>query len=163
VTLAGAAGLLVPIRDSAGRIVALLVRRDEARDGRGKYLYVSSASVGGPGPGSPAHVPLGVTAASPICRLTEGALKADVAMALSGVPTIGAAGLGWRPALDALSELGCQTVRLAFDADALDNAHVARALADCCKAADAAGLAVELEHWDKADGKGIDDLLAAGK
>jgi hypothetical protein len=26
-----------------------------------------------------------------------------------------------------------------------------------------AGLAVELERWDAADGKGIDDLLAAGK
>jgi hypothetical protein len=54
-------------------------------------------------------------------------------------------------------------VRLAFDADALDNAHVARGLADCCEAATAAGLAVELERWNRADGKGIDDLLAAGK
>jgi hypothetical protein len=163
VTLAGAAGLLVPIRDAAGRVVALLVRRDDAGNGRGKYLYVSSASAGGPGPGSPAHVPLGVTAPCPTCRLTEGALKADVATALSGVPTLGAAGLGWRPALDVLGELGCRTVRLAYDADALDNPHVARALADCCEAATAAGLTLEMERWDKADGKGIDDLLAAGK
>src|SRR5207237_10742823 len=57
----------------------------------------------------------------------------------------------------------CQTVRLAFDADAPDNAHVARALSACAEAAAADGLAVELERWELADGKGIDDLLAAGK
>jgi hypothetical protein len=52
---------------------------------------------------------------------------------------------------------------LAFDADALDNPNVARALADCQAALDAEGLGFELERWDKTDGKGIDDLLAAGK
>jgi hypothetical protein len=155
--------LLVPIRDPGGRVVALLSRRDDAGDGRGKYSYLSSARAGGPGPDTPAHVPLGVAAPCPTCRLTEGALKADLAAALSGLPTVGAAGLAWRPALDALAALGCRTVRLAFDADALDNAHVARALADCCAAAGDAGLAVELERWDRADGKGIDDLLATGK
>jgi hypothetical protein len=162
-TIAGAAGLLVPVRDPAGRVVALLVRRDDAGDGRGKYLYLSSARHGGPGPGAPPHVPLGIQAPAETARITEGPLKADVAAALSGLPTVGAAGLAWRPALDVLQALGCKTARLAFDADALDNAHVARALAECCEAAAALGLAVELERWARADGKGIDDLLAAGK
>src|SRR5262249_54066144 len=80
-----------------------------------------------------------------------------------GLPTVGAAGLAWRLALDSLRELGCMTLRLAFDADALDNPHVARALAGRAAAAAAAGLAIELERWDLAGGKGIDDLLAAGK
>jgi hypothetical protein len=163
-TLAGAAGLLIPVRDPAVRVVALQVRRDDAGNGQARYSYLSSAKHGGPGPGTPAHVPLGATAPSPTCRLTEGALKADVAAALSGLLTVGAAGVGnWRPALDALEGLGCQTVRLAFDADALDNRNVARALSDCWEAAGAAGRTVELERWDKTDGKGIDDLLAAGK
>jgi hypothetical protein len=162
-TIAGAAGLLVPVRDVAERVIALLVRRDDAGDAGGKYSYLSSAKHGGPGPGAPPHVPLGGGVPAEIVRLTEGALKADVAAALSGFPTAGAAGLAWRPALDVLGSLGCKTVRLAFDADALDNAHVARALSDCSGAAAAAGLAVELERWDKADGKGIDELLAAGK
>jgi hypothetical protein len=163
VTVAGAAGLLVPVRDVAGRAVALLVRRDDTKDGGGKYSYLSSAKRGGLGPGAPPHVPLGITAPAETVRLTEGALKADIAFALSGLPTVGAAGLAWRPALDALQALGGKTVRLAFDADCLDNSHVARALADCCQAAAGLGLTVELERWDKADGKGIDDLLAAGK
>jgi hypothetical protein len=161
-TIAGAAGLLVPIRDAAGRVVALLVRRDDAGAG-GKYAYLSSAKHGGPGPGAPPHVPLGIGAPAETVRLTEGAVKADVAFALSGLPTVGAAGLAWRPALNALQALGGRITRLAFDADTLDNMHVARSLADCCEAAIAAGMAVELERWDKADGKGIDDLLAAGK
>ena len=52
----GAAGLLVPVRDSAGRVVALLARRDDADDGRGKYLYLSSEKAGGPSAGAPPHV-----------------------------------------------------------------------------------------------------------
>jgi hypothetical protein len=162
VTVAGAAGLLLPVRDAGGRVVALLVRRDDAKDG-GKYSYLSSAKHGGPGPGAPPHVPLGIVGPAATVRLTEGALKADIAFALSGLPTVGAAGLAWRPALDALQALGCKTVRLAFDADCLDKPNVARALVACCEAAVGLGLTVELERWDNADGKGIDDLLAAGK
>jgi hypothetical protein len=169
-TIAGAKGLLVPVRDPAGRVVALLVRRDgkkdepKGKDDGPRYSYLSSARHGGPGPGTPAHVPLGVAAPCPTCRLTEGPLKADVAQALSGVPTVGAASAGsWRLALDAIAALGAATVRLAFDADALDNPRVARDLTNCAEAAEAAGLAVAVERWDGADGKGIDDLLAAGK
>jgi hypothetical protein len=162
-TIAGAAGLVIPVRDAAGRIVALLVRRDDPTGGSGKYCYLSSARYGGPGPGMPVHFPLDTVSPGETFRLTEGALKADVAFALSGLPTVGAAGLVWRPALDALQARGCRTVRLAFDADAPDNAHVARALAACAEAAVTAGLVVELERWERADGKGIDDLLAAGK
>jgi hypothetical protein len=163
VTIAGAAGLLVPVRDVAGRVAALLSRGDDAGDGP-RYSYLSSARHGGPGPGTPPHLPLGIAAPAATVRLTEGALKSDVAFVRSGLPTIGASGAGnWKPALDALRELGCQTVRLAFDADAWDKPAVARALADCSAALAAAGLAVELERWPAADGKGIDDLLATGK
>src|SRR5262249_50644407 len=102
-TLAGPAGLLVPVRDAAGRVVALLVRRDKDGDGS-RYVYVSSARDGGPGPGAPAHVPLGVRVPAEVVRMTEGPIKADVAHALSGLPTIGCAGLSWRPALDVLRE-----------------------------------------------------------
>jgi hypothetical protein len=160
-TLAGAAGLLVPVRDTSGRVVALLVRRDDAGGGP-RYVYLSSARDGGPGPGASAHVPRGVTAPCPCCRLTEGALKADVAHALSGLPTVGCAGLAWRPALAVLRELGCQTVRLALDADAADKPAVARVLETCADALAVARLAVELERWPAAAGKGIDDVLAAG-
>src|SRR5262249_10341255 len=71
-TVAGAAGLLIPVRDAAGRIVALAVRRDDKGNGP-RYSWLSSSRHGGPGPGAPAHVPLGVTAPVELVRVTEGA------------------------------------------------------------------------------------------
>jgi hypothetical protein len=160
-TVAGVGGLLIPCRDIQGRVVALKIRRDD--DGPGpRYSYLSSARHGGPGPGSPVHFPLGTPASADLVRVTEGELKADVAVALSGVPTISIPGaLCWRPALDAAKALGARTVRLALDADAADKPAVGRALDALAHALDAAELAVEFERW-RAPHKGIDDALAAG-
>jgi hypothetical protein len=160
VTIAGATGLLVPVRDAIGRIVAVLSRRDEAGDGP-RYSYLSSARHGGPGAGAPVHVPAGLTRPCPCVRITEGALKADVTQALSGLATVGLPGAGtWRPVLPILRELGTRTVRLALDTDAADKAPVARALAALAEMLATEGLAVELERWP-ASHKGIDDALAA--
>jgi hypothetical protein len=162
VTLAGAAGTLVPIRDATGRVVALLARRDDASDGRGKYLYLSSTAAGGPGPGAPVHVPLGVAGPAEVVRVTEGALKSDLAHALSGLPTIGLPGVStWRPALTMLREVGARTVRLAYDMDAQDKPTVARPVAALAEALAAEGFAVEMERWPP-EHKGIDDALVAG-
>ncbi len=181
-TLAGAAGLLVPVRDTAGRIVALLVRRDDPPPAGTatpsttaaatsaaapstlppKYTYVSSGRHGGPSPGAPVHVPRGVTGPCRTVRVTEGALKADVAHALTGLPTVGLPGVSaWRPALPILREFGARTVRLSLDADAADKPPVARALAAIVEGLTVERLAVELERWP-APHKGIDDALAAG-
>lgn len=185
-TIAGAAGLLVPVRDLAGRIVAVKVRRDDTGKGP-RYSYLSSVKHGGPGPGSPVHVPRGIQAPAATVRLTEGELKADVATILSGppekrrrrkaskakrrkstrafplgMPTLGLPGVaGWKAALPLLRELQTTTVRIAFDADAADKPAVARALAACVEGLAAEGFAVEVELWD-ATQKGIDDALDAG-
>jgi hypothetical protein len=160
--IAAPSGLLIPVRDLAGRIVAVKVRVDGNAAG-GKYLYLSSAKYGGPGPGAPAHVPAGVCGPVEVVRVTEGELKADVATALSGVPTVSFPGVqSWRAVLLILRDLQAQTVRVAFDADAADNANVARPLRDCVEELTAQGFAVEVEHWDGSAAKGIDDLLVAG-
>jgi hypothetical protein len=159
-TIAGAAGLLIPVRDVTGRIVALIVRRD-GDSGGPRYVYLSSRAAGGPGPGAPIHVPRGATVPCPTVRVTEGVLKSDIAQAMTGLPTLGLPGVAtWRPALPIISELGAHTVRLALDMDAAEKAPVARALAALAAALDAEGLAVELERWP-APHKGIDDALAA--
>jgi hypothetical protein len=161
-TLAGAAGLVVPVRDPQGRVVAVKVRRDNSDGSR--YSCLSSAKYGGPGPGSSAHVPLGVQAPAEVLRVTEGELKADLSTLLSSLPTISAPGAtNWRLSLDTIKALQAKTVRLAFDADARAKRPVAQALLACAGALAAEGLAVELERWDISDGKGLDDLLAAGK
>ena len=95
-TLAGAAGLLVPVRDVARRIIALKIRREDAGNA-GRYSFMSSTKHSGPGPGAPVHVPAGTQAPAEIVRVTEGELKADVSFALTGLPTISTPGASsWR-------------------------------------------------------------------
>ena len=127
-------GLLVPVRDVAGRIIALVVRPDHPGDG-GKYRWVSSRSErspDGPSPGSPAHVPQGTCGPVEVARITEGQLKSDVAFRLSGIPTIGFPGVSnWRSVLPVLKDLQVRTVRVAFDSDVSAKPAVARCLREC--------------------------------
>ena len=158
--LAGASGLLVPVRNPRGEIIALKIRRAQAQAPR--YVYLSSTHAGGPGPGSPVHVPLHGERVGHTVRLTEGEIKADVATALDGLLTIAIAGVGtWRRALPVLRALGATTCRLALDSDVRTNPHVARALKNMAQHLTDEGFAIELERWDP-NVKGIDDCLAAG-
>src|SRR5262249_17751262 len=88
----------------------------------------------------------------------------DLVQTLTGLPTVSVPGVSnWRPALAVLKALGCKAVRLAFDADAWDKPEVGRSLSACAGALAEAGFAVELERWNAAAGKGLDDLLLADK
>jgi hypothetical protein len=127
-TLAGAAGLVIPGRNMDGHIVALKVRADDPGDGP-KYTTISSAKYGGPSPGAQVHVPLYDGPRTETIRLTEGELKADVATTLSGLLTMSVPGVAmWRRALPVLQALRPQRILLAFDADWRTNPHVAQAL-----------------------------------
>jgi Domain of unknown function (DUF3854) len=163
-SLAGASGLLVPVRDAEKRIVALSIRPDNAPGGA-KYIWLTGASKdrGGPGPGSPVHVPL-FDGDKSIIRISEGALKADVATKLSGVLTIGLPGVGaWRKAAPLLKTLGATTARVAYDADCRTNRAVAGHLARLVADLRSEQFTVALEVWSAADGKGVDDLMRGGK
>jgi len=161
-SLAGAAGLLIPVRNLDGHIVALKVRADDPGDGP-KYTTISSAKHGGPSPGAQVHVPLHDAPTSDTVRLTEGELKADVATVCSGMLTVSVPGVAmWRKVLPVFEALQPQRVLLAFDADWRTNPHVAHALGQAAFALVQAGYAVQVEVWDPALGKGVDDLLAAG-
>jgi hypothetical protein len=162
-SLAGSPGLLIPVRDQGGRIMALMVRRDEA-DADPKYMFASSARHGGPGPMVGVHVPRHDGAHGFTVRLTEGVLKADVATSLDGMLTLGlSAGVAsWRQALPVLQAMQVNRVYVAFDADVSRNIHVARALQQCVRTLQASGLQVRIEVWSEVDGKGIDDVMAGG-
>jgi hypothetical protein len=161
-SLAGAPGLLIPVRDLDGRLVALKVRADPP-GARRKYTSISSTKYGGPGPGAPVHVPRHAGLPGDTVRLTEGELKADVATVRSGLLTVSLPGVAlWRQALPVLQSCHPQQVVLAFDADWRRTPQVAQALAQTAFALVAAGYVVEVETWDPALGKGIDDVLAAG-
>jgi hypothetical protein len=103
----GARGLLIPVLDLDGFVVALKVRRD---DDDPRYLYVSSSGRGGPGPRAPVHVcrwnECAWNESARVVRITEGELKADVAAALSGVLTVSVPVVSaWRSALPVLRTL----------------------------------------------------------
>jgi len=96
-------------------------------------------------------------------RITEGELKADLATALSGVLIIVVPGVAtWRQVLPMLQVLQPRQVLLAFDVDWRTNPHVAKALGQAAFALVKAGYEVQVEDWEPALGKGIDDVLAAG-
>jgi hypothetical protein len=156
-------GILIPCRNLQGQIVGMKVRRDSLDIGQARYYYLSSRSRGGPGPGCPAHCPMGLSASASTIRVTEGELKSDVAWHLSGVPTISAPGVSnWRAVLPLLLQLKPDTVLLAFDADWQVKKEVRQNLVGMARLFLSAGLRVGLELWDASQGKGIDDLFAAG-
>lgn len=132
-TIGGSPGLLIPSRDSSGRIFCLQVRRDEPGQGGCRYQFLTSADESrgnGPGPVQGAHVPLHRERSATV-RLTEGPLKSEVATHLSGILTIAAPGVGaWRLLLPALKELAPARVLVAFDADFQTNPRVARELSN---------------------------------
>jgi Domain of unknown function (DUF3854) len=157
-TLGGKPGLLVPVRTVGGLIVGLIVRPDEQGDG-GKYRWLSSAPAG-PSPGARVHVPAGTEHRDRVV-LVEGTLKADVASALApGRSIIGLSGCSLtREALTVLHALDAKETLLALDADASSNVHVARAQVEGLKLLHAAGFREGLIRWNRALGKGLDDLL----
>jgi uncharacterized protein DUF3854 len=159
----GADGFVFPVNNAMGQIIALRNRPDNCLSG-GKYRYFSSRKSGGPSPGSQAHVSHFCSSETGMVRITEGELKADIITHITGILTISVPGVSnWRMALPVIEQLRAKTVRLAFDADARTNPIVGRNLRALALAIAGKGYSVELETWKEEKGKGLDDLLIAGK
>ncbi len=162
-------GILMPRRDLQGRITGFIVRSDKpAADPR--YLWLSSASTGGPSCGSAAHIaqPAGGVQYPQTVYIVEGVKKADLVADHTGSLAISINGVGnVRAALAVLDDLatqGVDTVVIALDRDIKPTAveAVERSRQVLAAGAVARGYAVRIAVWDPADGKGPDDLLAAG-
>ena len=156
-------GLLIPVRDAAGRIQGCQIRADAGSARR--YRWLSSAGKpGGASPGSPAHC-AGFHEVRPDRWLwvTEGPLKADVASALLGAPVIGVTGVtAWRRALPAIRAAQPGVVILAFDQDVdpATRAAVSRNLVALAEVLDRQEVPVLTAIWQGV--KGLDDVLAGG-
>jgi len=190
-TLAGAPGLLIPIRDVHRRILAFQIKVDNqnesvmlSRDSPqkrslGKYTWFSSkGKEGGTSSGAPAHVAM---PSSLIDKkrvwITEGALKADIACELLGEIVIGVSGVSNFRAgnvLTTLEQLDAfripnsefripMEVVIAYDADKDKNPHVKHHAFQLACACSAKGYTVYEAQWDLHKGKGIDDLLLNGE
>ena len=161
-SIAGPQGIAVPVRDGHGQIIAVKIRADEPKKGP-KYVYASSAKHDGPGPGSPVHVPLYNAGPVEEVRITEGELKADIATVKSGILTLGLPGVAAFALADPiLTKLKPKQLIISFDADYRKNPVVAKALVAAIEVYRPL-YRVIVETWEPEWGKGIDDVLAAGK
>jgi hypothetical protein len=156
-------GLIIPVRDSQGRITACQIRCDE---GETRYLWFSSNEMrDGASSGAPAHF------AKPdlvqrigLAFITEGALKADIIAEYEQSAVIGLAGVStFNPETigdqlqEALPEL--RKIIIVFDADWREKNGVKKALFRLVDALRRKELTVEVRTWDASLGKGYDDFL----
>lgn len=161
--LGGTPGIVIPVRDTHGRIQGCQIRANDPEHGR--YQWLSSAGKeGGASPGTPCHVARAGEGQVRRVFLTEGPLKADFVAARLKATCLGVAGVAnWRSALGCLRELQAREAVLAFDQDEKEEtreaveAHVAELAGKLRES----GLRVLRATW--AEGKGIDDALRAGK
>lgn len=154
-------GILIPVRDYAGRIQGLQIRRDNAA--KRKFRWVSSAerSDGCRAEGW-AHI------AGPVCEqvlLTEGPMKGDIIHHLTGQTVVAVPGVNTltqlRLVLLELMELGVRHIMTAFDLDFLTNQHVQNGYADLTWMLHVMGLTFGTYMWDPAY-NGLDDYVWEG-
>lgn len=104
-----------------------------------------------------------------ICFITEGEPKAIFSNYKLKMPVISVPGVNSYSIIFAdgvikkMVELGCELFVAAYDADKVNNQGVLEFETRLCEALLQEGLNVAIATWDINDGKGLDDLLAAGK
>jgi hypothetical protein len=156
-TVAGEAGLLIPVRDKNGHITGMQIRSGAAGAKR-KYRWLSSGGMKcGTGSGAPIHV-TGDTRESLAC-ITEGPLKGDAASFLSDDALfVCPAGVNiLRGLKETLLSLDVKRAVVAFDADRLENPNVGKAAEKLLRELSRIrGLKTATKTWDPAY-KGIDD------
>ncbi len=178
--LAGASGLLIPVRNLEGRITNLKVR--STNENFAKYTQISSDPKKdkktkeqkypkGTKAKVAVHHPLGERTRT--IRITEGEFKAEIATMMTDQYTLGVAGVGlWKYVLPTLKELKPDTIFLAYDSDK-SKMHstsvpdgkpyeVAKQLSKFYLALKDLKYNVIIEDWNEEAGKGIDDVLNNG-
>lgn len=170
----GSTGIIIPCRDVNGHISSLLIRNTPYKTGKStkfgnKYIYFSSnGKEKGGKVWSTTHCPIVRGPARKVSgttvRITEGFLKADVASALDPeMYCLGMNGLNPPSDLDyVLEELEIDTLIIALDAGEHENKDMIRGIIKLVTLAKKVGVDFEIELWNPEDGKGIDDVLAAG-
>jgi hypothetical protein len=177
-------GILVPYIDCEGNVQGFQVRKDNEKlekdeDGKleNKYDWISSKGKK-KGCGSRAYVHFAcdfygdfkTKKKQPVLAkemiITEGAMKADIAHALTGLPIIAVPGvetlLELDSVLDYLKANGVEEIMNGFDMDYMTNPNVQRAQEKLEAMVNSKGLKYSRLVWDE-NYKGIDDYTYARK
>lgn len=157
-------GIIVPVMSADGLIQGAQIRLDRPVNDR-KYIWFSSSEKdSGVGSGSPVHF-IGDPTAQTV-YITEGALKATVAHALSGKTFAAVAGVNQYGALESLLQQlkrnGTTQIVEAYDMDKLKNDKVEAGCQKLLSLCGTYGFEVKRLQWNPLY-KGIDDFLAAQK
>ena len=151
-------GILIPVRDTAGRIQGLQVRLDHVE--KRKFRWLSSAGLE-EGCGAKTWVHL-AGEPRPLVLLTEGPMKADVIHFLTGQTVLAVAGVNslsqLRPVIEKLRAAGMEKVMTAFDMDYLTNPHVLQGQENLAHLLDQCGISYGTYLWDPRY-KGLDDYI----
>lgn len=151
-------GILIPVRDSKGRIQGMQIRRDNAA--RRKFRWVSST---GRTDGCKAEGWVHI-AGEPrnMVLLTEGPMKADVIHYLTGQTVLAVAGVNTLTQLELilpqLHEQGVERIMTAFDMDFMENPHVQGGYRTLVSLLSDAGFRYGTYLWDPRY-KGLDDYV----
>jgi len=175
-TIAGQAGLLIPMRPTGAAVTRIKIRLDRPGDGP-RYTWLSTPTQdGGAGSGAVGHFAVAELRGCPrndgggpgVNRrlwVTEGPIKASIAARKLGEPVFAIPGVNalgpMIEALPAWRDAGVTDIVLAFDADRTTNPRVAEAHDVAAATLTAAGFTVSTASWPAAH-KGIDDALVAG-
>ena len=155
-----ATGILIPVRDPLGRILALKVRSfDESKP---KYSYLSDRDCLS---GSHLHFPVNFKLGGNPLRITEGEFKADYCQLHGHGSTVSLPGITSHALFSELApQFGLPLeIILAWDwGDLVRSPEMCRLWAKFYEALKSSGVMVGLEHWDPKY-KGVDDILAAGE
>lgn len=168
-TLAGAEGLLIPVRDGKGRIQSIQIRPDRPR-GKNKYLALSSRGrKGGASAGAPAGVLLPPSwkeklGSSDHIWITEGIFKALALGSCFQKAVLWLPGSGMvNSALEKIWLLKPKRVSIAYDCDWRTNHRVRESLVLLAQCLEELGIEVRIVGWSSEHGKGIDDALFTGE
>jgi hypothetical protein len=162
-------GLAVAVPDAEGRTLGCQIRIDSPGDDGAKYLWVSSANIGGHGIHLPTgevpigyYYPLNGTFSGAI-NLAEGFLKPLIIAQRHGVLCLGAAGANFAGSPElfksyletAAAQLGTQAVVLNVDAASVSNPHVIKQYRKIWTLVAEWGYPISIRWWGqigKADG-----------
>lgn len=163
----GYPGLLLPVKDSFGRIQGLQIRRDDLGKNQPRYVWLSSRNFPeGTSSGSPIHfVNADIARQTGFAVITEGPLKADICaekmrhcfIALAGVSSFN--NIFAHYLKKEIPEL--KSVAIAFDSDWEDKKPVRDAIRRLIDNLEADGLDVKVWAWDTKF-KGLDDFILTG-
>lgn len=168
-------GIGIPVKDLDGNIQGIQIRKDVAKKGESRYIWLSSSFANdedtmefGTGSGSPIHVSIPKENKYPyLIFITEGIFKSEAIAKKYQAHALSIQGIqNWKhDLLDVLQDLEERqghpfaNVMVMFDADIASNIHVFEATRDMVGVLEEMQVNIHYAWWEKEFGKGIDDVI----